>query len=218
MIDWSLEKPAKRSLTGETNQKIKELGSIIQHQTDPEMDRPLNDLLGMLRGLVGEKKAYRQRRSVIGETRTEIGKAKEEIDHFLHKNYTSPGLREALEDLLGDLDEFAEIGRHRSRRSSDLWTCSDLAIIVREYDYVINLLETINNFIRENILNKFNDQMDDEVRQFVTQTLAVYTDAEAQLKTKRGPFVQYQTELGCTSTSSTTSITSETSYLSTPGF
>merc|ERR1712192_50219 len=113
-------------------------------------------------------------------------------------------------------DDFAEIEKKRSRRSSDGWSCSDLAIIVREYDYVINLLETINNFIRDNILTKLNDQMDNEVKSFVTNTLAIYTDAEARLKPKREPFVQYQTTLGCVSSSLTeTTSLSTTSGLST---
>ena len=91
LIDWSLGKPAKRSLAGETNQKIKELGSIIEHQTDPEMAQPLNDLMGMLRGLVGQKKAYRQRRSVISDTKKGIGNAEQEIiDNFLHNSSIAP--------------------------------------------------------------------------------------------------------------------------------
>ena len=133
------------------------------------------------------------------------------IDH-----QTNPAMARSLRNLMGlfrELDGYKKT--KRQRRSSESWTCSDLAIIVREYDYVINLLETINTFIQEEILDKFNDQLDDEVRNFVNRTLTVYTEAETQLKMKRGPFVQYQTELGCLLTSSiaTTSIsaTSEAS-------
>merc|ERR1711971_187195 len=216
LVDWSLEKPAKRSLRGETNKQIHDLEIVIDHQTNPDMTKSLNGLLGLMKGLVGQEKAHRQRRGVNNNTRNEIYKTEQEIESFLSQEYTSPKLREALEHLIEDLDNFAEIEKKRGRRSSDGWSCSDLAIIVREYDYVINLLETINNFIRDNILTKLNDQMDNEVKSFVTNTLAIYTDAEAQLKPKREPFVQYQITLGCVSSSSTeTTSQGTTSGLST---
>ena len=75
------------------------------------MERPLNDLMDMLKGLVGSnKKAYRQRRDLVDDTIEEIGDIEREIaKNFLHKDYTSPGLRAALENLIEDLDDFADI-------------------------------------------------------------------------------------------------------------
>ena len=170
-----------------------QLRGIIDHQTNPAMARSLRNLMGLFQELAGNKKVKRQRRSEM--TEEGIEEMDEKIHELLNQNYSSTlEMMVTLEHYFENMDAFGKIKRHRSKRSADLWTCSDLAIIVREYDYVINLLETINTFIQEEILDKFNDQLDDEVRNFVNRTLTVYTEAETQLKTKRGPFVQYQTE------------------------
>ena len=185
----------------------------MDRQTDTNMARSLEHLMVLFEGLVGHGKV---KRDVINNTKKGIKNVTldikenvllheiEEIEEQLHdQSYNPLDIMGNLEHLLEEMDNFVQIHQHRLRRSSEQWTCSDLAIIVREYDYVINLLERINTFIRENILNTLDDQMDEEVKNFVTQTLAVYTDAEEQLKTKREPFVQYQTELSCDSKSST---------------
>ena len=87
--------------------------------------------------------------------------------------------------------------RQRSKRSYGGWTCSDLAIILREYDFVITLLERINDFIRNSILDKLGDQADAEIKNFVTKTLATYTEAEEEVRAQQAPFLQIQTSLGC---------------------
>ena len=126
MVDWSFEKPAKRSLRGETNKQIHDLEIVIDHQTDPEaeMTQSLNGLLGLMKGLIGQEKAYRKRRGVNNDTRTGIYKAEQEIENLLSQDYTSPGLRAALEYLIEDLDDFAEIQKQRSRRSSQCLACA----------------------------------------------------------------------------------------------
>ena len=192
----------------------------MDRQTDTNMARSLEHLMVLFEGLVGHGKV---KRDVINNTKKGIKNVTqdikenvllheiEEIEEQLHEQSYNPlDIMGNLEHLLEEMDNFVQIQQHRLRRSSEQWTCSDLAIIVREYDYVINLLERINTFIRDNILNKLDDQMDEEVKNFVTQTLAVYTDAEQQLKTKREPFVQYQSELRCDSTSSTEIVLPET--------
>ena len=185
----------------DTVQTIEKLESIIEYQTDPSMARSLVNLRGMLRGLVGHQRVMRKRRNAISA---------EKIEEFEKELISALSTNGSIMDLLVsfDLDEIKK--QARSRRSADLWTCDDLVVIIREYNYVIDLLVRINNFIRNNILTKLSDQMDDQVRDFVTNTLAIYTEAEDQLRTKRQPFVQYQTDLNCDTTVST-AVISDTS-------
>ena len=201
LVEWIFAKPAKRSLAGDTIQTIEKLESIIEDQTDPSMARSLVNLRGMLRGLVGHQRVMRKRRNVISA---------EKIEEFEKELISALSTNGSIMDLLVsfDLDDLKK--QARSRRSANLWTCDDLVVIIREYNYVIDLLVRINNFIRNNILTKLSDQMDDQVRDFVTNTLAIYTEAEDQLRTKLQPYVQYQTDLSCDATVST-AVISDTS-------
>ena len=200
-MKWVFAKPAKRSLARDTVQTIEKLETIIEDQTNPSMARSLVNLRGMLRGLVGHQRVMRERRNAISA---------EKIEEFEKELISALSANGSIMDLLVSLDLDDLKKQARSRRSADLWTCDDLVVIIREYNYVIDLLVRINNFIRENILTKLSDQMDDQVRDFVTNTLALYTEAEGQLRTKRQPFVQYQTDLSCDSTVST-AVISDTS-------
>ena len=86
--------------------------------------------------------------------------------------------------VLDDLHHAAVDQRQRkSRRSPNgwTWTCSDLAVIINKYDGVIGLLEEINNFIRETFLGALQDQLNEEVRELVSEALGIFTEVEEQL-------------------------------------
>ena len=131
LVEWSFAKPAKRSLVGDTAQTIERLESIIEHQTNPSMARSLVDLRGMLRGLVGHQRVMRKRRNAMSA---------EKIEEFEKELISALSTKGSIMDLLVSFDLGDLKKQARSRRSADLWTCDDLVVIIREYNYVIDLL------------------------------------------------------------------------------
>ena len=113
--------------------------------------------------------------------------------------------------VLDDLHHAAVDQRQRKSRRSPYgwtWTCSDLAVIINKYDGVIGLLEEINNFIRETFLGALEDQLNEEVRELVSEALGIFTESEEQLKASKEPLVQHQSALGCSSESSSATMQS----------
>ena len=125
MIGWGLANPARRSLRKESelDNDLVKIKSIVD-QTNSKITHSLKNLMGLVRGI----QRHRQRRANVAQQR----------------------ISQELVDGLGGLD--GQKMRQRSKRSYGGWTCSDLAIILREYDFVITLLERINNFIKIFIL------------------------------------------------------------------
>ena len=112
--------------------------------------------------------------------------------------------RDLLEDVI--------INQSKTRRSSDGWTCYDLALIIREYDFVLALLERINNFIKETLLSR--DDMEEDVKTLVNRSLGIFKEAEIRLESDRYPLVQHQTELGCDSENLTENVSTEAKSIS----
>ena len=72
----------------------------------------------------------------------------------------------------------------------------------------------INNFIRETFLGALADQLNEEVRELVSEALGIFTESEEQLKASKEPLVQHQSALGCSSESSSATMPTEGGFLS----
>merc|ERR1711971_220894 len=179
LIDWGWPIPTKEDIVRKTEEQLN-----IRRQQDGS--RP-TDLLDVLINITKPEGTDRE--------------LKKEIMRTFEQGNDTAGL-DLLSIMLEDLDKVTEKNQRKSRSSSDGWTCTDLAVIVREYNYVIDILERINKLIRKTFLKELDDELDDEVREFATKSIAIYTEAEKQLRASKEPFLQYQTELGCNSVSS----------------
>jgi len=175
LIDWGWPIPTKKDIVRKTEEQL----NIRRQQDD---SRP-TDLLDVLMNITKPEGMDR--------------KLKEETMMRTFEQGDDTASLELLSSMLEDLDKVAEKKQRKSKRSSDGWTCTDLAFIVQEYDFVIDILEKINNLIRDTL----EDELGAEVREFVTESLGVYAQAEKQLRASKEPFLQYQTELGCASVS-----------------
>ena len=169
LIDLGLTIPAKGDIARENEGQMRRLSSnnkLQQEDMTRKTERQTNN------GLQQDYSRSRQSDFIL-DLLINITEQEGMERELNEDNDTAARLK--LSTMIEDLGKVVEKKQRKSRRSSDGWTCSDLAFIVREYNYVIDILEKINYLIRERFLETLEDELDDVVREFVTETLGMYT-------------------------------------------